>query len=277
MLSCLHLAPGEFFGPATYQRECAGLSLILTRYRPGPEQPWHVHAHPSFFLLLGGEHLDRTRHFTVAHPVLTPVYHPATEPHSALVGKQGMLGLNIEYTAAWLSRQMLTPSQLGGYRLLDSLPARLSVLRFLACAFAALPTSEAEVETVGLELLEPLVRIPSLPTPAPAWLPRALEYLQYGVGQPVSLRSVAAEIGVHPVYLARVFRRIQGCTVSDYLRRLRVAEAGRLVVEEGLSLAQAALTAGFADQAHFTRCCRLVLGYTPGRLRALQTWAQLAN
>ena len=70
-----------------------------------------------------------------------------------------MLGLNIEYTAAWLSRQALAPSDLGGYRLLDSLSARLNVLRLLACAFAPGAAAEAELETAGLELLDPGLRI----------------------------------------------------------------------------------------------------------------------
>lgn len=272
MLHCLRLPAGHFFGPSVYQRTYAGLSLTLTRYRPQPEQPWHVHAHPGFFLLLGGEHCDRTRRYHVHHPILTPVFHPATEPHSGLVGKQGMLGLNIEYTAAWLSRHEVEAAQLGGYCLLDALPVRLSVLRLLACAFAAGPAAEAELETTGLELLDPLVRNPPPPAQPPAWLPRAVEYLRHEFAQPVSLRTVAAETGIHPVYCARAFRKAMGCTVSDYLRRLRIAEAGRLVIEEGQSLAQAALAAGFADQAHFTRCCRLTLGCTPGQLRSLRPW-----
>jgi AraC family transcriptional regulator len=67
---------------------------------------------------------------------------------------------------------------------------------------------------------------------------------------------------VHPVYLARVFRRRHGCSVSEYLRALRLEEAGRLVLQ-GAPLAQAAYAAGFADQAHFTRCFAAAFGFTP--------------
>jgi AraC-like DNA-binding protein len=273
MLPWLRLAPGKFFGPTLFQRDCGGLTLTLTRYFPQPEQPWHVHAHPGFFLLLDGEHLDRTRHFTVTHPVLTPLFHPATEPHSGLVGKQGMLGLNIEYAAAWLSQHQVETAHMGGYCLLDSLPARLNVFRLLACAFTA-TAAEAELETAGLELLEPLVRTAPPPAQSPPWLERTVEFLRSAYRQPVSLRQAAVEAGVHPVYFARVFRKALGCSVSDYLRQLRVAEAGRLIVQEGQPLAQAALQAGFADQAHFTRCCRLTLGCTPRQLSAVRPWVQ---
>src|SRR5207302_385476 len=78
------------------------------------------------------------------------------------------------------------------------------------------------------------------------------EFLREQFRDPVGLRDAAREAGVHPVYLARVFRRHHGCPVSEYLRALRLVEAGRLVLE-GASLAHAAHAAGFADQAHVSR------------------------
>src|SRR5262249_13332887 len=83
---------------------------------------------------------------------------------------------------------------------------------------------------------------------------------------PVRLRDVAAEVGVHPVYCARAFRRATGCTVSTYVHILRLVDAGRLILDEGQPLAQAALQAGFADQAHFTRMCSRSLDFTRGLL-----------
>jgi AraC family transcriptional regulator len=89
----------------------------------------------------------------------------------------------------------------------------------------------------------------------------------------VGLRHVAREAGVHPVYLARVFRRRHGCSVGEYLRVLRLVEAGRLVLE-GAALAQAAHEAGFADQAHFSRCFSGAFGFTPKGLRPARTLLQ---
>jgi transcriptional regulator GlxA family with amidase domain len=53
--------------------------------------------------------------------------------------------------------------------------------------------------------------------------------------------------------------------VGDYLRTLRLTEAAGLVMQ-GASLAHAAYAAGFADQAHFCRCCSANLGFSPGEL-----------
>jgi AraC-like DNA-binding protein len=40
-------------------------------------------------------------------------------------------------------------------------------------------------------------------------------------------------------------------------------EAAQQIVQNGCSLAQAAMMAGFADQAHFSRRCRRAFGFSP--------------
>ena len=51
---------------------------------------------------------------------------------------------------------------------------------------------------------------------------------------------------------------------------LRLLAAGHLILDKGRPLAEAALQAGFADQAHFTRICSRTLGFTPGQLRRVR-------
>jgi AraC family transcriptional regulator len=202
------------------------------------------------------------------------VFHPTSEPHASNIGPRGLLGLNLECGPVWLELHGLTERDLGGYGLLEpTVWARLAALRLLGAAWHAGPIAEAELHTHGLELLEPLVRRPAalVADAAPRWLQRAEEFLHAHFRGPVSLRDVAREAGVHPVYFARVFRRRHGCPDSAYLRALRLAEAGRLVLRPGWSLATAAAEAGFADQAHMTRCFARQFGFSPGALRAARS------
>jgi AraC family transcriptional regulator len=183
-----------------------------------------------------------------------------------------MLGLNVEYLPGWLTQLGLRVEDLGGCQLLDSAASRLTALRLLGTLFETGVAATADLETAAFELLHPCVvsaKLPYLLQPPP-WLRRAEEYLRSSFHLPISLRSVAREAGVHPVYCARVFRRVCGCSVGTYLRTLRLTSAGQLVVCEGRSLSEAAYRAGFADQAHFTRWCSRALGFSPttlGRIR----------
>jgi AraC-like DNA-binding protein len=80
---------------------------------------------------------------------------------------------------------------------------------------------------------------------------------------------VAESIGIHPVHLAREFRKHYHCTVGEYLRRLRIEHASRKLIESDSSLVDISEAAGFADQSHFGRTFKRLMGITPNGYRAL--------
>jgi AraC family transcriptional regulator len=89
------------------------------------------------------------------------------------------------------------------------------------------------------------------------------------MSEPMDLAAIAAEVDIHPVHMARVFRRHFGCSPGTYLRRLRVRQACRLLTETDRPLAHVALDLGYADQSHFTRTFKRSLGVPPGEYRRL--------
>lgn len=99
--------------------------------------------------------------------------------------------------------------------------------------------------------------------PAPAWLRRAEDYLNEEFSLPSTLKDVGDAAGVHPVHLAKTFKRYKGCTVGTYIRRLRLAKA----LLSGASLGEAAVQAGFYDQNHMCRVAKRELGSTPLQFR----------
>src|SRR5262245_10784152 len=270
----LKLASGEYLGKPLRRRRLDGLSLIVSTYSPRGAYPWHVHELPGLFVLLAGQHHDENRRASFDQPLLSAVFHPTIGPHATSIGMGGMVGINLELADVWLDRCHLRQRDLDvEYRLLEWMATRVLALRLAALAYESEEVAGADVETAALELVASSVRDPLPPTRTPPWLARAKEFLEAYAHTPVRLRDVAAEVRVHPVYCARAFRQATGSTVSTYVHILRLLDAGRLILDEGRPLAEAALRAGFADQAHFTRTCSRVLGFTPGRLRRVrQGW-----
>jgi AraC family transcriptional regulator len=265
----MRLESRTYFGTALERRVCAGLCLTLSQYGPGL-QPWHVHANPTLYVLLAGGQRDRSRRAEFEQPHWIAVFHPTTEPHASLVGPSGMVGLNVEFDEPWLHRHELAERDLGGYGPIDDVWSRLAALQLLTSAFASGPYADADIDSRTLELVEPLVQrsLDRAQTNCPPWLRRAREYLHDAYRSPIRVQAVAREVGVHPVHLTRVFRRRHGCSVSDYLRRLRLAEAARLILRHGHTIAEAAHESGFADQAHLCRCFSSAFGISPKKYRS---------
>lgn len=99
------------------------------------------------------------------------------------------------------------------------------------------------------------------------WLKQARDFLHAEFAGNPTIEDVAAVAGVHPSHLARVFREQMGCTIGEYVRRLRVEFASRQLAATDASLGEIALAAGFADQSHFSRNFRKYLGVSPGEYR----------
>jgi AraC family transcriptional regulator len=104
---------------------------------------------------------------------------------------------------------------------------------------------------------------------SPKWLEQAKQILEASFADPPTLQELGKAVGVHPVHLARVFRKFQRCTVGEYVRRLRVEHARRQMLASDIPLVEVALSCGFADHTHFSRSFRRVTGMTPTEFRQL--------
>ena len=98
---------------------------------------------------------------------------------------------------------------------------------------------------------------------SPAWLKTALEYIHENFSSNLTLNEIAVIADIHPVHLARVFKKIYRCTMADYIRELRIKSASQMLLKSNLSLAQVAVENGFTDQSHFTVAFRRATSMTP--------------
>lgn len=85
----------------------------------------------------------------------------------------------------------------------------------------------------------------------------------------MSLEMLAGVGGVHPMHLARAYRKCYGRSVNEALRENRLRAATRCLVRTDLPLAEIALTSGFYDRSHFTNMFQRYVGFTPGEYRSL--------
>jgi AraC-like DNA-binding protein len=98
---------------------------------------------------------------------------------------------------------------------------------------------------------------------APATVRAVCELLQARLADPPSLAELAAFTGMSQFAVLRAFRGETGLPPHAYLNQLRVREA-RTLLDRGVTPAEVAAIAGFADQAHLSRHFKRVVGVPPG-------------
>ena len=130
--------------------------------------------------------------------------------------------------------------------------------------------SPFSIEGLILEMLGHFVRHhpESGSSTPPHWLRTAETMIREHSAGGLSSLGIASTVGVHPSHLARMFRKFYGCTIGDYLRRVRLERAAQELVHGHTSLAEVSLAAGFYDQSHLTKAFQSKFGMTPARYRA---------
>ena len=96
---------------------------------------------------------------------------------------------------------------------------------------------------------------------------RACERLESDLGGKLSLQQIAAEFGLSVSHFSRAFRVSTGLPPHQWLLRQRVKTAKQLMTVRDLPLSEIAISAGFANQSHFTRVFSAMVGVSPGAWR----------
>ncbi len=77
----------------------------------------------------------------------------------------------------------------------------------------------------------------------------------------------AKRIGVSPSYFSRIFSRSMKVSFPDYVNRIRLRNAERLLLSGEISITEIAEFVGFSSCAYFISCFRKEYGVTPAKYR----------
>jgi AraC family transcriptional regulator len=246
--------------------------LALAELRPTvPEHEVHVHTHDDahFLLLLQGNYLSSASGMPEVCSkralVLNP---PGTTHRDCFRGLDGLFFTVSVPSPVWKRAESRRPLPTSALKLPGSTLVRAACLwRELRAWDTASPLA---VEGGFEELLDAAAElVQGKVAEGPPWLERAREILADEWRRTPALAELAQQVDVHPVYLARAFRRRYGCSPGAYLRHCRMERAIDLLDDHRLSVAEVAATCGFVDQAHFSHAFRRSHRVTPSQYRAL--------
>lgn len=92
-------------------------------------------------------------------------------------------------------------------------------------------------------------------------------FIQGNLANGVSLQLVADHVGLHPVYLSKVYKTVTEETIGDYLYRIRMERAAHLLRSTDKKITEISGELGFLAPPHFIKIFKKHYGCTPQEFR----------
>lgn len=244
--------------------ERGGNRFIEATYGPGTRFTPHAHERANITLILRG-HLEETVARDIVHSSsYSLVIKPAGTVHANRFGPQGAHTFLIEPSSRW-------DGQMRQWRWFHGGPVAAAGIRL----FRACRDNAPNVDDLLIDLLEVSDAPSGRRGHVSIWLDRVRNRIHDEFPARVPVETLAGELGVHPVYLARAFRARFGCSITEYAQRLRVHAAADHIASSAAPLAQVALHVGCADQPHLCRVFKRDTGVSPAQYRRLAAASQV--
>lgn len=95
---------------------------------------------------------------------------------------------------------------------------------------------------------------------------KTISYISDNLHEKLTAADIAEKMGYNRSYLAVLFRRETGQTITGFILERRI-EAAKSLIAGGIKLSEIAGMLGFSSQSHFCRCFKEVTGVTPAEFR----------
>ena len=268
------LGHAQFFGDRSHRLTAAGFTIASMRADPTLQIERHTHETAHFIVLLSGQYVTAARGADAVCVEPALIYNPPGTTHrdrfrrvggrvdgrfiSIAVDPERMGDIARSFP---LVQDAVYTNEQSAVRLAMRLATQLR-----DCG----DSSSLAVEAICLELFALAIekRVSDCAV-APAWLRVARDLIHDYCAEGTCIADIASACDVHPVYLARVFRKFFGCSPGEYLRRCRIERAAALLAHTTTSLSLVAAQCGFADQSHLSATFRHAYGSTPAAYRRL--------
>lgn len=270
-----------------------------------PRGPIHSVYQPSFCAVLQGAKTsrlgDRAFHYKAGHYLIASVEVPiraqivqasAAEPYMSF-----SLSIDPEVVAALMLEQAMAHDEAGlpnmahgglvhDHRVEDSAHTQCSALGVAElnaglidplCRLLALPDHPQDIPVLAPLIRREIVwrllngqrggmlRQIGLADSRLGRIKRAIAHIRDHFAEPLSIATLASHAGMSPATFHRHFKAVTAMTPVQYQKQIRLQEARRLLLAEGVEVARVGFTIGYDSPSQFSREYRRLFGESPGR------------
>ena len=112
----------------------------------------------------------------------------------------------------------------------------------------------------------------SKPKQPPALVRSVLGYISQNLNAQIRIEDIAKAVHLSPWHLSRTFKRLDGRSIMDSVREMRIERAKELLADSELSITEIAIGVGFGNPGYFATCFKQDTKMSPSEYRKTHSW-----
>ncbi len=243
--------------------DCGDFIVTPRHYGPGTRQPRHAHQHSNVTIVTAGQIEEGSGGGEYCALASSVVVKAAGCEHDDRVGGYGARTLSIEFAPDSCFGRAIASRAWQWFEMPETVRAGIA----LQWAFAR--ADRGALRRTAAALVETVAACVPPPRSTPRWIATVCRAIDERFAASIRFEVLARDLGLHPVYVSRAFRRHTGMSMTAYLRSVRLRHARHALATTRRGIAAIAAESGFADASHLCRTFSALLGITPARYRRL--------
>lgn len=134
-----------------------------------------------------------------------------------------------------------------------------------------IPLFDVDKNIIGLASISRDLLTPSDTDLRFAGVAQVVDTIQRGYSEEISTSDLAKQADLNLTQLDRRMRKVFKVSTSQFIRKIRIENAARMLAITDKPIIEIALDCGYGDQSAFTRQFRATVGMAPGAYRAAAT------
>lgn len=244
-----------------------GIVVVETEYQQKVYEGWHSHnnAHITFFLK-GGTTEKRKNHSETLGAGSLLFYH-SDELHLNQDTLFPSRNINIEIEEHFLNEFALSEAIIEK-SIQNTILTKFLILKIFKETLTADSFSGDSITMLLSQISNTHEHLERF-SKGPLWVKNLSELMNDCWNENPNLQDLAKVLHIHPITISKHFPKYFGCTLGEYMRRIKINRSLSLIQSSHNTLTEISLECGFSDQSHFIRTFKSQTGFLPKQFQKL--------
>ncbi|MFD2942548.1 AraC family transcriptional regulator [Flavobacterium notoginsengisoli] len=244
-----------------------GIAVVETEYQNKVYEGWHSHNNAHITLFLKGGTTEKRKNFNETVGAGSLLFYHSDELHLNQNTLFPSRNINIEIEENLLKELQINEATIEKSIQNSSLTKFLILKIFKETQSADVFTND-NIRMLFSQLSQANTYLERYEK-SPFWVKSLHELLNDCWNENPNLQDLATVLNLNPITISKHFPKYFGCTLGEYMRRIKINRSLPLIQTKENNLTEIALECGFSDQSHFIRTFKTQTGFLPKQFQKL--------